>query len=225
MNLQNKFWNKRYNSIQNDIQTYITNIHTWAVLLQEACKNRQQWCNDKKSITGKKYKYLINNNELIFAKQILNFTIDGNNCIMEQRASSTTQNKKEIVSGNDEEEIVLDDEDDEEEIVLDEEEIVLDDEDTMRTLAEMVLTETETEQERLDKHMEQRRLELAHQKEIKSSNTIQFKLDTVDDTMKESNNDTMEERSDNIDTVDDTIDESNNGTIDESNNWHNGRTK
>lgn len=74
--LQKKFWQKRHTQLNDEVDTNLQSLYTWALQLSDVCKRRKQWRLDKKYITGNITTY-VDGNEHLLAETIINFVVSG----------------------------------------------------------------------------------------------------------------------------------------------------
>ena len=75
--LSEKFWQRRHNKLNEEVQEHLQSLHTWAILLNKACDNRDQWRMDKQDITGVPCTLQPEMNERAIAQTIINYTVNG----------------------------------------------------------------------------------------------------------------------------------------------------
>jgi hypothetical protein len=90
--LQDKFWQKRYDQMTDEIDNNLKSLYTWALILHETSIRRDQWISDKQSITGNKTSVMpVDKREKELAACIINYVVGGDLAIDGQPVFNKSQ--------------------------------------------------------------------------------------------------------------------------------------
>jgi hypothetical protein len=136
-NLQDKFWEKRYDQMTDEIDNNLKSLYTWAVILRETSNRRDQWVSDKE-----------------LAACIINYVVGGNLAIDGKPVFNKNHEKTESTA---------DDTDYESDIEIEFNKTIKKDKkmssSDIQSYTDNVLSKQEQEQEELASHMDNRRIQ------------------------------------------------------------------